>query len=185
MSPWIEIGKYPHSAAEVFLKSLIRDAWYAGKRKVNWRTKGNALEVKKKEAMGDPSYVAAAFGKWAKRFRIRSEKDVVVYDFYNDTDLSSASLQILMDWEAWCDVWPEGYDDGVSAELYAATYLANGADPANTIAPLVMWENGELVFRNWNLSERFRRTPQQFMEDIAKATLNIDISNSETHNIRA
>lgn len=142
---WIEIGKYSHSAAEVFLKSLTRDGWYAGKREVNWQTKGSVPEVKKKKAMGDPSYVAAAFGKWAKRFRIRSESDVVVYDFYNGTDVQTASLQILMDWKAWCDIWPEGYE-GVSAELYTATYLANDSDPKGTVAPLVMEENGELVF---------------------------------------
>lgn len=184
MTPWIATDKYPHSAAEMFLKSLTRDGWYTGKREVGWQMKGNAPEVKEKEAMGDPSYVAAAFGKWAKCFHIGYEGETVVYEFDNGDGTEKAWLKILMDWEAWCDVWPVDWP-GISAELYTATYLVNGADPADTVAPLVMFENGELVFMNWDLSERFRRTPQQFMEDITKATLGIDISNSEPHNIRA
>lgn len=169
MSPWIEIEKYPYSAAKAFLNSLSLSDVYAGNGNVSYTTVGSTVpEIKPAEAE-DPSSLASAFGKWAKRFRIGYEAATVIYSFDDGTETREAWIKIPIDWDKWVAVLFGDYLE-MGHELFYQTYLADGSHPEIEELPWhVEFKGGELVFKNYEGREMFKKTPKEFVEDVAEA----------------
>lgn len=170
MSPQIEIEKYPYSAAKAFLDSLSLSDVHVRTRNVQWTTEGSTVpEITPAEAE-DPSSLASAFGKWAKRFRIGYEENgTVVYSFDDGIGTRQAWMKIPMDWDKWVAVLFGDYLE-MGDELFYQTYLADGSHPEIEELPWhVEFKGGELVFKNYEGGEMFKKTPKEFVEDVAAA----------------
>jgi hypothetical protein len=178
MYPWIEMDKYPYSAAKLFLKSLTIpelsfpcNGFYIGDHLFDECEKGDIEEAKPGEIKTvNPSALAAAFEKWAKCFRIGYEDGSVVFDFDNGEGTQRACLKISMDWGKWAAVYFGDYME-FGDELLFTLYLEdNSHSKIDEIPSAVAFENGEMIFKDWDGKEVFRKTPQEFIEDIAEAT---------------
>lgn len=169
MLHWIEIEKYPYSAAEAFLNSLSLPDVHGGNRNVSYTTVGSTVpEIKPAEAE-DPSSLASAFGKWATRFRIGYEDATVVYSLDNSIGTQKAWMKIPVEWDKWVAVLFGDYLE-MGDELFYQTYLADGSHPEIEELPWhVELKGGELVFKNYEGGEMFKKTPKEFVEDIAEA----------------
>lgn len=158
MTPRIEMAKYPGSAAESFLQSFSCDDhdW-------TWEWKGE------EEADGCTPYrLADLCTKWATAFSIDYRDGAVIYDFEGGE--RKAKLKIPMAWGDWCGMFYTPYFDADCPLLYA-TYVPPFTYPkAEELPDTVDFEGGELVFRNYDGGEIFKKTPEEFMADISKAT---------------
>ena len=170
MSPWIKVSKYPYSAAEAFLKSLSLSDVHVRTRNRQWTTEGSTVpEITPAEAE-NPSSLASAFGKWAKRFRIGYDYWTVVYSFDDGIGTRQAWMKIPIDWDKWVDVLFGDYME-MGHELFYQTYLADGSHPEIEELPWhVEFKGGELVFKNYEGGEMFKKTPKEFVEDVVEAT---------------
>lgn len=171
MSPWIKVSKYPYSAAEAFLESLSLSDVREDNGIVSYTTIGSTVpEITPAEAE-DPSSLASAFGKWAKRFRIGYEENwTVVYSFDDAIETRQAWIKIPIDWDKWVAALFGEYME-MGDELFYQTYLADGSHPEIEEVPWHMeFKGGYLIFKNYEGGEMFKKTPQEFVEDVAEAT---------------
>ena len=178
MWPWIDYAKYPYSAAKVFLKSLLISdvsfpctGFYTGEHIFDECEKEDIEGLKPGEIKNlDPWYLAEAFEKWAKCFRIGYEDGTVVFDFDNGFGDQRACLKISMDWEKWTAELFGKYVE-IGYELFYDTYMADGSHPEiEEMSWHTEFKGGELIFKDYDGKEIFKKTPQEFIEDIAEAT---------------
>lgn len=166
MTPRIEMAKYPESAAELFLLSLTCDGWYTENPDWEWEETGG----EKTDADTTPYRMAYLFSKWAAGFSIGCRDGAVVYDFEGEGGKRKAEMKIKVAWEAWCDLFHQPYFDADCPLLYA-TYVPPFTYPkAEEVPDTVVFEGGELAFINCEGGEISKKTPEEFMKDIAKAT---------------
>lgn len=168
----IEMAKYPGSAAETFLLSLTCNGWYTENHDYEWEWEEEGKEKTDADtAECTPYRLADLFSKWAESFSIGYRDGAVIYDFEAGANAGrKAEMKIPMAWGDWCDLYLEPYFDADCPLLFAA-YVPPFAYPKTSEVPdAVDFKDGLLVFKDYEGVEMFKKTPEEFMEDIAKAT---------------